>query len=36
MNKKDWLKSNIIIIILGLLILILGSYAISGMLAAAP
>lgn len=36
MDKKEWFKSNIIIIILGLLILVFGSYAISGMLAAAP
>ena len=36
MYSKEWIKSNILIIILGLLILFLGSYAISGMLAAAP
>lgn len=36
MDKKEWIRSNIIMIILGLLILIFGSYAISGMLAAAP
>jgi hypothetical protein len=34
MDKKQFIRSNIAIIILAILILIFGSYAITGMLAA--
>jgi hypothetical protein len=34
MDKKQFIRSNLAIIILAILILIFGSYAITGMLAA--